>query len=189
MRWLQFRAAINLPALLSRCDEKTIVSLAAAINGGLAIIVIGVFAWLTELPLVFPALGPSAFILFSAPFSPAAAPRSVVLGHLLGMACGWLCWFITSLFAAEPISLAGEGWAPIASACAALAMTAMLLIRFQCPHPPACASALVIALGGVTHWTAIGAMAVAVLIVTVQAVWLSRLFGVKTPLWRAHYSA
>ena len=83
--WLIWRARLSIPALLARYDDKKVLSLVTAIHAGLAILLIGVFAWLTHLPLVFTALGPSAFILFSAPLSPAAAPRTVILSHALAL--------------------------------------------------------------------------------------------------------
>ena len=86
LRWLRWRARLSVPSLLASADERSVVSRVAAINGGLAILIISLFAWLTDLPLLFPVLGPSAFILFSKPFSADAAPRSVVGGHFIAMA-------------------------------------------------------------------------------------------------------
>jgi hypothetical protein len=65
---LIWRARLSVPSLLAGRDEGRVVSWVAAINGGLAILVISVLAWLIDLPLLFPALGPSAFLLFSNPF-------------------------------------------------------------------------------------------------------------------------
>ena len=95
--WLIWRAKLSIPALLARYDYTKVLSLVTAIHAGLAILVIGLFAWLANLPLVFTALGPSAFILFSEPLSPAAAPRNVILAHALALATGWLIWNL-SLF-------------------------------------------------------------------------------------------
>lgn len=69
-------------------DERKAVSVVTAVHGGLAILAIGFFSWITDLALTFPALGPTAFILFSSPTSESAAPRSVILGHFCGIASG-----------------------------------------------------------------------------------------------------
>ena len=75
MRWLVWRARLSTPALLARHDETKVISTMAALNGGGAILTIGLFAWLTDLPLVFPALGPSTFILFTMPLTRGADMR------------------------------------------------------------------------------------------------------------------
>jgi len=185
LRWHVWRSALTAPALLSRFDETRIVSGIAAVNGGLSILILGAFAWLTETPLLFPALGPTAFILFSAPLSPAAAPRSVVLGHLVAMATGFLVWHAVSATAGYPVHIAG-GWTPIVSAALALALTSLLLVRFGCPHPPACASSLIVALGAAADWTRLLLMFVAVVWIAAQAVAINRVVGIPAPRWAPH---
>ena len=71
----------------------------------------------------------------------------------------------------------------LGSASLALATTCLLLVRLSYPHPPACASALVVALGGVVEWVELLAMAAAVLLLTVQAVCINRIAGVRVPVW------
>lgn len=182
-RWAIWRARHSTVGLLARFDERKAVSLVAAVNGGLAILALGVFAWLTELPLAFPALGPTAFILFSTPTSASAAPRSVILGHFLGLASGFAVWHLMSAIAGGPVSPQTGGWPLILSASLALAVTCGLLVWLSCPHPPACASSLVIALGAVPDWPNVLLMAVAVVWITVQAIAMNRFAGVPVPTW------
>ena len=182
-RWTIWRARFSTPALLARFDERKVVSLVAAINGGLAILAIGFFAWLVDLPLIFPALGPAAFILFSAPMSRAAAPRCVILGHFSAMASGFAIWHFMSALAGRPVSTLTGGWPLFCSASLALAVSSLLLVRLSCPHPPACASSLVVALGGVTDWLDLLAMALAVVWITAQAVAMNRFAGLPVPTW------
>jgi len=144
---------------------------------------LGLFAWLTDLPLIFPALGPSTFILFNTPLSKAGAPRSVVLGHWPAMASGYAVWRLMGYLTGAPVSVQAGGWPLVVSASAALAVTCLLLVRFSCPHPPACASALVVALGAVTNWLELLLMAVAVALLATQAVVLNRLASVPVPTW------
>jgi len=181
--WLTWRARWSIPSLLARSEERKIISLIAGTNGALAIFTVCVFAWLTDLPLMFPALGPTAFILFSKPFSPDAAPRSVILGHFSGIASGMVSWHLFSHLCNEPVSLDVLGWPTFGSASVALAMSCFLLVRLSCPHAPACASALIIALGGVTGWLDMFAMAIAVIVLTGQALLVNRIGGVKIPTW------
>ena len=169
--------------MLARDDEDKVVSKVTALNGGLVILALGLFAWLTDLPLIFPALGPSTFILFSAPLSKAGAPRSVVLGHWTAMACGYAVWRLMGYLTGDAVSVQAGGWPVVVSASVALAVTCLLLVRFSCPHPPACAGALVVALGAVTTWLELLLMAVAVVLLAAQAVVLNRLAGVPVPVW------
>ena len=183
-RWRIGRARFSTPVLLARFDEKKVVSWIAAVNGGLAILVITLAAWLSNCPLMFPALGPSAFILFAAPLSPAAAPRSVIVGHFTAMASGYGIWRLVSYLAGGvSVSLETGGWPMLCSASLAMAVACLLLVRLSCPHPPALASSMIVALGGVPHWPNLLYMALAVLLVTVQAVVVNRAASLPVPIW------
>jgi CBS domain-containing membrane protein len=182
-RWLSLRARCSVPALIAADDERSAVSLVAAVNGGMAVLIISLCAWVTDVPLLFPALGPTAFILFSGPFSPAAAPRSVILGHLVAMASGLAAWHLVNLVSGGSLSLDAGGWLTCVSASLALAMTCLLLVRLSVPHAPACASALIIAVGAVIDWLGVLAMVIGVVMMTLQAVGVNRCAGLNTPLW------
>jgi len=177
------RARFSLVGLLARQDERKVVSVVAAANGGLAILAIGCFSLITNSSLMFPALGPTAFILFSTPTTESATPRSVILGHFSGMACGWAAWHLSSTLVGGSVSLQIGGFAPILSASLALAATCAILIRLSCPHAPACASSMIIALGGVTDWLGVLLMAVAVVWITAQAVAINRFAGLPVVTW------
>ena len=182
-RWLIWRARLSVPALLSRFDEKKVVSVFTAVNGGLAILTICFFAWLTKLPLVFPALGPSAFILFSSPLSTAAAPRNVILSHFICLLSGYCIWYLISNLAGGPVSVEVGGWPLFLSASLSLGLGGLLLIRLSCMHPPACASSLFVALGIVTQWQSLLLMELAIVWLTFQSVAMNRRAGVPVPLW------
>ncbi|MFH1746486.1 MAG: HPP family protein [Planctomycetota bacterium] len=182
-RWRRWRARFSVPAMLASCDEQRVISVVTAVNGGLVIIMLGLFTWLAGLPLIFPALGPSAFILFSKPLSVAAAPRCVIMGHLIAMISGYIVWSLASLVYGAPITLAA-GELPLAcSASLALGLTCLLLVRLSCPHPPACASSLIVAMGGVEGPVGLLMMLLAVVWLTFQAVAANRLVNVPVPLW------
>lgn len=182
-RWRIWRARLSTPALLARYDEQKVVSWIAAVNGGLAILIITLVAWLSNSPLVFPALGPTAFIMFSAPLSAAAAPRCVILGHFTAMASGLAIWHVVGYLSGEPVALQTGGWPLLCSTSLALALTCLLLVRMSCPHPPACASSMIVAMGGVSDWSDLLYMALAVLLVTIQAGVINRISGLPVPTW------
>ena len=177
-------ARFSVPAMLSRQDEQRLISIVAALDGGLALLVISVAAWLSGLPLLFASLAPTAFILFTRPFSPAAEPRSIVLGHSMAIACGFSSWSIVSLFVDQPLSLADPSFALCLSADLAFFMTCVLLVRTSCAHPPACSTTLIVACGAMTGWPDLLVMEIAVLLLTYQGVLMHRLLGVHAPLWR-----
>lgn len=177
------RARFSTPALLSRYDERKAISLVAAINGGLSILTIGFIAWLTDLPLMFPALGPSTFILFSMPMTPAAAPRNVIVGHWVCLVIGYVVWLSMSFLSGEPVSAQTGGWPVFCSASIALAISCLLLVLLSCPHPPACAGSLMISIGAITQWHQLLIMAIVVVWLTYQAVAMNRFAGLNVPIW------
>ena len=182
-RWMLGRAYLSIPGLLSICDEKRIVSLVTAVNAALSILAIGLFAWLTDLPLLFPALGPTAFILFSSPMHPTAAPRNVILGHLIGLTCGYGTYKLAVLLTGTPVVHDSDLLVVCASAIVALSACSVLMIQLSCPHPPACASSLVMLLGGVATLENVLLMVLVVIWLAYQAVGMNRLAGLTLPLW------
>ena len=80
-------------------------------------------------------------------------------------------------------SLYVTDWELLCSASVALALTSLLLVRAACPHPPACSSAMIVALGGVSSWTGVLTMLAAVIIMTALAVALNRLACLPVPIW------
>ena len=73
---------------------------------------------------------PSALIVFAYPDSPFAQPRNVVLGHLIGSACGLAGLHL----------LGASWWAPAVAVGVAIAL--MKLSRVV--HPPACSNPLIV---------------------------------------------
>ncbi|MFE5766711.1 HPP family protein, partial [Streptomyces sp. NPDC056492] len=92
---------------------------------------VGIGALLHE-PVLIPPLAASAALVHSAPALPLAQPRSVVVGHLLATAVGYLA-----------LTVAGSSaWV----AAVAAGVTLALLMAARTPHSPACATAVVIVL-------------------------------------------
>ncbi len=184
MRLRVLRARFSVPALLASADERRVVSALAAAHGGLAIAVISLCAWLTDLPMLFPALGPSAFIVFARPFSEAATPRSVIIGHGAALGIGLAVRCAIEAVSGEQIGLEATDTLPtLLSASVALAGTCFALVRLSAPHAPACATAIIIAVGAVRGWPELFAMATAVVLLTLLAVGVNRLAGLCVPTW------
>jgi CBS-domain-containing membrane protein len=177
------RSRWSLVSMLAESDPARVIGVAAAINGAVALGVITLAAWLTGRPMLFASLAPSAFILFSGPFSPAAAPRSVILGHAAGIACGWLAWSSVTGWTGRTVAIDRFGPEVAASVLIAFAMTAAALVRLRSNHAPACATALIIAMGTVTAPLDLLVMGLAVVMLSLCGTGLLRLGGVRVPLW------
>ncbi|HEY9472684.1 MAG TPA: HPP family protein, partial [Mycobacteriales bacterium] len=74
----------------------------ALVNGFLSIGLMAMAALVTRQPLVFPSLGPTAFLLFSTPHLPTASPRNTLCGHFIGIVTGYLSLVVFSLRDIEP---------------------------------------------------------------------------------------
>jgi CBS-domain-containing membrane protein len=134
-------------------------------------------------PLVFPSLGPTAFMLFYQPTSPAASPRNALLGHLIGIVAGYLSLQVFGLAHATPALTGGVTCAWVGSASLSLALTAGFMIWLRVPHPPAGATTLIVSLGILPRPLQLVALFLAIVLLVVQGLAINRLAGVPYPWW------
>lgn len=175
----------HLSALVERHDTTFVLGLFAFLNGLLSIGLLSAAALVTGAPFIFPSLGPTAFLLFYSPTSPAASPRNTVLGHLVGASAGYLSLVVFGLTDAAP-ALASSVTAPrIGAAAVSLALTSGLMAWWRVPHPPAGATTLIVSLGILREpWQLVVLMG-AVVLLTLQGFVINRLAGIVYPVWRA----
>lgn len=140
-------------------------------------------AFATGAPLVFPSLGPTAFLLFSVPLQPAASPRHAVVGHAIGAAAGYLSLVVFGLLDQPPALTHGVTAPRIGAAALSLALTSGGMIWTRSAHPPAGATTLIIALGILREPPQILALLIAVVVLVVQGFAINRLAGIPYPLW------
>jgi CBS-domain-containing membrane protein len=143
-------------------------ALVCALQAALAAGLLGLLSLVTRAPLLFPALGASAFILIAFPDSPAARARNVVGSHVLAAALGWLSFTLFGLVPGGASLVAGGDWTNVAAAALALGLTTGLLLVFELHHPPAGATTLIFALGFLPHaWqiAMVGASALLLLLI------------------------
>ncbi|RUM36398.1 MAG: hypothetical protein DSY57_05660, partial [Desulfobulbus sp.] len=149
-RLIRFFSRLQLRYLLPRLrNPERIVRLFVFVEGTLALAVLSAAAYYTRFPLLFPPLGPSAFILFRMPMSAAAAPRTVLLSHLWGLTAGFAALFLGMFFfphqaSADPGVVSA---ASIAVLSLAMGLSSLAMIWLECNHPPATATALIVAMG------------------------------------------
>ncbi|ELZ10922.1 hypothetical protein C479_08923 [Halovivax asiaticus JCM 14624] len=107
-------------------------------------------AWLTGLPILFPSLGPSAYVLALFERGESTSPRRVIGGHAVGVVAGLLAYALLAggadmTTATAPGSIAGLRLG--ASAVLATTLTAGGMLATDTRHPPACATTLIVSLG------------------------------------------
>ena len=173
----------------SQSRNKLIVVLFALTCGTTALGIITIAAYMTRLPLLFPPLAPSAFILFYTPLSPSASPRNVFLSHTIGLICGLLClkavisiWPESALL--DPVQM---NWHRVLVVVLSTSMVGLLMIVLKCVHPPATATALIAALGYFKTPFQMGGLVAAVVFLLLEAALFIRVLGgLPYPLWRAN---
>ena len=111
-----------------------------------------------DLPLLVASLGSTAVTLFALPKAPAARPRSAILGQFLSAVCGWGTQYFL-----------GSEW----YACAiAVMLSLVLMVAFDCVHPPGGATALTAILTP-QEWTFIIAPVTVGVIFLVAVAWVT----------------
>jgi CBS-domain-containing membrane protein len=183
------RKPYHLSELQQRFGAVPVQSVYTVINGFISLGLLGLTAHLAHEPYLFPSLGPTALILFVTPKAEVAAPRNVVLGHLIGVLCGYGALLVTGLTLAPPAFLVGVTGARVICAALALSFTGGLTVLFKCQHPPAGATTLIIALGIMTKPYVLLVLMEAVVILVLQAIGINRLAGIDYPLWRQKAAA
>lgn len=155
------------------------------LQGAVAVGTICLIAHFTRFPLMFPPLAPSAVILFASPLAATASPRTVILGHYLGLALGLSIAWLLSLLGHEALDPgSGLNWLRIASITLTTGLSAALMIAFNCLHPAAIGTAIIACMGLLPDWDQIFGLAFAVFLLVVEAYIFNRLFArLPYPLW------
>lgn len=142
------------------------VTLSAAGAAGLA--------WLSGAPVLFPALGASAVIVFSDPRAPASQPRRVVGAQVLGAVVGWLCLASAGVAGqARGLSVPLDGTHAL-TGVTSLALTTGLMRRLDLQHPAAAATTLIVGLGLLPRVEHVAVIAGSSLLLALHARWARR---------------
>jgi CBS domain-containing membrane protein len=173
----------RLSWLLAHYARVPVLALFACVNGFISIGIMAGLALVTHSPWIFPSLGPTAFLFFYTPTAPAASPRNTLIGHAIGVVCGYLSLVVTGLTTAGPATVTGVTGPRVLAAALSLGCTAGLMVLLRAPHPPAGATTLIISLGIMTKPSNLVLLMAAVVLLTLQALLINRLAGVPYPLW------
>ncbi|WP_222915652.1 HPP family protein [Natrinema sp. SYSU A 869] len=122
----------------------------STLYSGVLLTILGVLAWVTGRTLIFPSLGPSAFLLATVRDSEVTTSRRVVGGHLIGVVAGLIAYHSVAaglgVTTARPM-LATAQLRLAASGVFAVMLTSGGMLATDTVHPPACATTLIVSLG------------------------------------------
>ncbi len=109
---------------------------------------IGVLGILMDEPMLFPSLGPTAFLQTEDPEVRMARFYNTVVGHLIGLGSGLFAVTVLHAEASSSVLVTGH-LVPIRIVASALAvlLTIALGLLLRASHPPASATTLLVALG------------------------------------------
>lgn len=178
-----FGERFRIPALTGTHSSITVMGLFALVNGIISIAIMAAAAVVTGQPLIFPSLGPTAFLLFYTPTAPAASPRNTVFGHAIGVGAGYLSLVVFGLTDAGPALAEGVTWARVGAAALSLGLTSGVMVWARVPHPPAGATTLIVSLGIISQPVELAVLMLAVVLLVVQGFLINRLAGIDYPLW------
>lgn len=177
---------LRLKWLLRHFPARLVWAAYVCVNSFVTIALLSALALFTGSLFVFPSLGPTAYLFFFAPKAAVASPRNAILGHAIGLICGYGAYMLT-VVSGEPASMQGGIHTPtVLAAALSLAATGALLVLFKVSHPPAGATTLIVSLGIISRPQDLVIIEVAVVLLTLQALVINRLAGLPYPLWRHH---
>jgi CBS domain-containing membrane protein len=156
--------------------------LTAWLGGAGAVTLLALLGLATGDPFVYPPLGASAFLIFSMPDAPSAAPRNAIGGQVCGVAGGAGALAAFGLMH-QHAGVADMSGARASAIGASLLLATALMLMFKVSHPAAGATALMISLGIVTSPGEWLELLGAVVLLCAMGVVVNRWAGITYPLW------
>jgi len=141
--------------------------LGTSLYAGLLFTILGLLAWSTGQPFIFPSLGPSAFILAFERRGKRTDSYRIVGSHLIGGLAGLFAYLtlagdvsLTSI----PPALSTDGLRFTLSAVVSMVLTSWGMIATDWIHAPACATTLIVSLGLLSTPLAVATILVSIVI-------------------------
>lgn len=175
-------ALFRLPAVARRHGRRIVWAVFGFVSAVVSVGLIALAAAWAHQPLVFPSLGPTAYLVFDRPRAVAAAPRNILFGHTLAVACGYLALTLFGL-RDTPVHGVHMTLARAGAAALSLGLVAGIMLLVAIPHPPAAATTLIVSLGLLTRPAELAALLAAVVVLVVEGLVIDRLVGLDVPLW------
>ena len=170
--------------LLRHFPPRLVWAVYVCVNGFITIGLLGLLALLTGSPFVLPSLGPTAYLFFFSPLSESSSPRNTILGHAIGLICGYGAYALAVASSPPFGTNPGVHGPRLLAAALSLSATGALMALLRVSHPPAGATTLIVSLGIISQPKELVIIEVAVILLTVQAFAINRLAGIPYPAWR-----
>jgi CBS-domain-containing membrane protein len=139
----------------------------------------GLVGVLTQLPWLFPSLGPTVMLFFESPEQPSSRPLNTIVGHAVGIVAGVACLAAFGLYGQQPAPVGGLTPGYVFAGAISVALTTLVLTLLKLPHPPAGASTLIVSLGILTTLPQLLSMMGAVILITVVGWGINVLLGTR----------
>ncbi|OAQ21488.1 HPP family protein [Thermosulfurimonas dismutans] len=174
--------------LVTRGHIKRLTAIYVLITSFLSLMILGGIAFFLSWPLIFPSLGPTAFLIFYAPARAMSWPRNCLLGHLTGMLCGFLIYFIFYCFSPEEAVQSEFGLTKTLFVSGAVGITALAMVLADILHPPAASTAMLSAGGYFKDPIEVLGFVLALVFIVMEGIVIHRLSGIIYPLWKGEKS-
>lgn len=179
-------AHMQLEWLLRHFSPRVVWAAYVCINCFITIGLLALLALTTGSPFVFPSLGPTAYLFFFSPLAETSSPRNAILGHAIGLICGYAAFALTAAYS-PPFAMHGSiHGARVLAAALSLSATGALMVLFRVSHPPAGATTLIVSLGIISQPKELVIIEIAVILLAAQALAINRLAGLPYPVWGSH---
>jgi len=180
---------IRMEWLLLHLPPRLVWAVYVGINGFITIALLALLSLVTGSPFVFPSLGPTAYLFFFSPLSESSSPRNTILGHAIGLLCGYAA-FAFAVASSPPFGMnTGVHGPRVLAAALSLSATGALMALLRVSHPPAGATTLIVSLGIISQPKELVIIEVAVILLTIQAFAINRLAGIPYPVWKKREAA
>ena len=180
---------IRLHWMLKHLPPRVVWAAYVFFNSFITIGLLSLLAGITGSPFVFPSLGPTAYLFFFAPMGKSSSPRHAILGHAIGLVCGYAAYVAMGSHGFTTASLSHVSWLEIVAAALSLAATGAIMVLLRVSHPPAGATTLIVSLGILTRPEYLVIIEIAVILLTAQAWAINRIAGLDYPLWERKQSS
>lgn len=174
---------MRLGWLLKHLPTRMVWAAYVFLNSFVTIALLSGLAELTGSPFVFPSLGPTAYLFFFAPLGESSSPRHAILGHAIGLVCGYGAYVAMGSHGFAVTSLTEVSWHEVMAAAISLAATGAVMVLLRVSHPPAGATTMIVSLGILTKVEYLVIIEIAVILLTAQAWVINRMAGLDYPVW------
>lgn len=169
--------------LIGRLGDRVGGAAYSFLASGLALGVSALAAYLFRQPLLFPSLGPTAYLFFESPMARRSSPRNTVIGHAVAVAAGALSLAVFGLLGEPSILQAGPTPAHVWAGVLSVALTGGVQLLLRSSHPPAGATTLIVSLGLLQMPREMVTLMAGVIVLTVAGWTINRACGVPMPVW------